>query len=340
MVSKYSTFGYHGGYEQFECVWAVLGYGIIAFYAFCFVTDEKASIYVLRAVAASAGVVGLIGTFQAMGLDFFKTGFMKGILSASVGSEINFTFEENRTYSTLYNPNYVGVFCVLLIPVMISMAVSAKKLWEKITYAVITVLLAVSLVGCQSKTGIIMLAVILVVMALFYRKAIITNKKIVIPVIGLVCLAFVGLVAWRGNEFVTMLKSAFSVEKTETVGWDAIKTSDENVGLCYNGHWFYLSLNQDLSDVSNLLSAVDENGTSLVVEQIEQGKVNVYSADNTIVLPVQYGYMTETELGFIVNHNGQFAFIYKDGSYLYYGGEDKYESLDTEKFERASCLGL
>ena len=338
MVSKYSTVGYHGGYEQFECIWAVLGYGIIAFYAFCFVTDERASVYVLRSVAACAGIVGLIGSFQAVGKDFFKTGFMTKLLSASVGSEINFTFEANRTYSTLYNPNYVGVFCVLLIPVMISMVISAKKVWEKIVYGVVTVLLAVSLVGCQSKTGIIMLAGILVIMALFYRKMIFANKKVGIPVILIVLAIFVGLVSWRGEALVSALQNLFTMQKTETVGWDAMKTSNENVGLCYNGHWFYLSLNLGSYDSSGLLLAVDENGTSLTVEETEQGKVNVYSADGTIALPVQYGYMTQEDLGFVVNYGGQFAFIYKDGAYLYYGGENKMESIDTQKIEKAGGL--
>ncbi len=337
-VSKYSYFGFHGGYEQFEAVWAVLGYGIIAFYAFAFISSAQASQYVLYAVTASTGIIAIIGAFQAVGLDFFKTGVMKSILSASAGSQISFMFEKNRTYTTLYNPNYVGVFCVLMIPVMISLLIESKKLWEKIVYGVVTLLLLVSLVGCQSKTGIIMLAGILVVMVLFYRKWILEHKKIAIPVIAVLCIAFVGLIAWRGSDFVTALKSSFIIQKTETAGWDSMKTTDENVQLCYDGHWFCLSLNQGAANADEVLVAEDENGNSLRVKHEEQGNAIVYSEDRSIQIPVQYGYITQQDLGFAVDYVSRFVFVYKDGKYLYYAGEDKMQSVDSDKVAQAECL--
>ncbi|MGN0170884.1 MAG: O-antigen ligase family protein [Lachnospiraceae bacterium] len=345
MISKYSTFGYLGGYEQFECVWAVIGYGIIAFYAFCFVTNETASVYVMRAVAACAGVVGLIGAFQAAGLDFFKTGLMTKILSSSVNSEISFSFEANRTYSTLYNPNYVGVFCVLLVPVMLSMVLDARKVWEKVVYGIVTLLLLVSLAGCQSKTGIlvlagllVVLAGLLVVMAVFGRKMIFSKRKLAIPLMATMAVVLLGGVIWRGDWFVQALKEAFRIEKTETPGWDCIKTQEDKVSLCYNGQWICLSLNPYAYDLSSLLVATDENGEFLTVESVEEGKVNVYSADQSVVMPVQCGYITEEDLGFVVDYGIQAVFVYKDGEFLYYAGDDKMESIDTSQIERAAFL--
>ena len=100
-----------GGYEQWEGVAVLLTYALELHILF-------------GAFAVGALIVGTLGVFQAAGYDFIKSKGMHAILtsleSATLGVKISLNFEE--AYSTLYNPNYVGSYVALGLPVMTGLA--------------------------------------------------------------------------------------------------------------------------------------------------------------------------------------------------------------------------
>ena len=325
LVSEHIAEGMWGGYEQFESVWAVMGYVVIAFYGFVYLDTEEASALLLRVLAVVSGIVGLLGTLQFFGLDYCKSGLMRAILSASVHEQdINVVFEEGRVYSTLYNPNYVGVYCVLMIPVFVSMLLEVKSIKEKICYGVVIALLLMSLIGSKSKTGIIVLAVMLVIMLVFKRQMLFKKKSTLLIFAGIFAV-FIGVLATRGKTVLDTIKGGLFVEKAETVGWDAMRTTDDGVELCYGGRWFRLSLNLNTTDPAQLLTAIYEDGSPCEVANTGDGNatVTLNLKDGTQAgFAVSYGYITENDLGFMIEGGGgRFPFVYKEGTYQYYTNE-------------------
>lgn len=342
LVSEHIAEGMWGGYEQFESVWAVMGYVVIAFYGFVYLDTEKASVLLLRVLAFVSGIIGLLGTLQFFGLDYCKSGLMRAILSASVHEQdINVVLEEGRVYSTLYNPNYVGVYCVLTIPVFVCMLLEVKSIKEKLCYGVVTVLLLMSLIGSKSKTGIIVLAVMLVIMLVFKRQMMLKKKSTLFIFAG-VFAVFIGILATRGKTVLDTIKGGLFVEKAETVGWDAMRTTDDGVELCYGGRWFRLSLNLNTTEPTQLLTAIYEDGSPCEVSNTGDGNaaVTVNLKDGTPAgFAVSYGYITENDLGFMVQGGGgNFPFIYKNGTYQYYKNEAKQGKIDTTKAPRPEFL--
>ena len=341
ITSKYSKVGMWGGYDMFESVWVILGYAVITLYAFLYVSNNTHRKMVMSSLAIVSGIIGVIGTFQFLGFDFYQSSFMSTILSASVGKEIKMALESLHSYASLYNPNYLGVFCVLVIPVMISMVLESKKMKEKIAYSSVVLLLLISLVGSQSKTGIVVLALLLLLMLFFERRRIVENK-VLLGLFVVIFVLMVGLVVWRGENFIQQMKNVFSIEKTEAIGWDSMKTTKDHVELCYGGVRFNVSLDNDTDDINEMLQITYEDGTPCDVSIYGDGTATLYitpKGEKMQLLQMKYGYVTETEKGFLFdNPLASYLFILQDGTYKLYRGEEKAGSIDTTKIEKTHFM--
>ena len=79
---------------------------------------------------------------------------------------------------TLYNPNYVGFYVALTVPVLLTLLFAVKKIWQRIASALLIIAMLLILFGSQSRAGIVALVVSLFVMLLCMRKVFIKNWKI------------------------------------------------------------------------------------------------------------------------------------------------------------------
>lgn len=110
LASSNRDFCFSGIYEQFEPVWALMGYCLTAYYCFFIMRTEAAVKRIMPWFVAGITVMVLLGLSQALKHDFFRTSLGQKLMTPSTykGGPLKFNFEEGRTYLSLYNPNYVG----------------------------------------------------------------------------------------------------------------------------------------------------------------------------------------------------------------------------------------
>lgn len=186
-----------GGYEQWEGIVVLLTYALIFLFTYAFLHYEQELYVLFGAFAVGALIVGTLGVFQAAGYDYIKSEGMHAILtsleSATLGIEISLNFEE--AYATLYNPNYVGSYVALGLPVMAGLIIWSKKIWLKIVAALAAVTMFVTLYFSQSFAGFIGLAAAIVLLVVFAVPSLIKKPKIGFSILGgaalVIILAFV-----------------------------------------------------------------------------------------------------------------------------------------------------
>ena len=158
LFSQYGSCALTGGYEQWEGLNVLLAYGVLAVYAYMVLDSEKVLRFVVYGIIAGSLVMGLIGTFQYIGMDLFRSKFGYFLMSLMSKSTMRFSFNfpKGWVYATLYNPNYVGSYAALVLPLLVA---AAMVEWKKISriwtiLAIISAcLMIVTLLGSQSLTG-------------------------------------------------------------------------------------------------------------------------------------------------------------------------------------------
>ncbi len=158
LLSAYPSFAIWGSYEQWEGLFVLLAYGIFFLYVYLTVDTEWIVRLVVYGLVAGGFLMGLLGTFQFFGMDLFrgKAGQMLMNLLSENKMKFTFNFSEGWVYASLYNPNYVGSYAALLLPVLVAVALTE---WKKLsrfwtmTAMVGACLMTVTLLGSHSLTG-------------------------------------------------------------------------------------------------------------------------------------------------------------------------------------------
>lgn len=111
--------------DRSEGLWVLFAYGVLAYSAFCIARREARVRVVLVATFCGSLVVSVIGLFQFLGMDFFQTSLGKHLMLPKAferfADQLTFNFGSNIMYTTVYNPNYLGSYASLLLPVAISL---------------------------------------------------------------------------------------------------------------------------------------------------------------------------------------------------------------------------
>lgn len=293
-VSAYHKYAWRGMMEQFESVWVIIGYFLICMYAYL-----ACSRNVFIVFGVLSGVIGAIGMLQLLGADIYRTALMQKLCMPQnlTGIAYQITVERYRSYCSLSNPNYAGVLCCLIIPVLTALALQTRKRHEKILYWISDVFMFCSLIGSRSKSGILILAVCMSMLMIFYRKTYtgktcISSKKMTIVLIGAIVTAMAasGTCAyWWG----------ISTEKENTPDTrvSEIATNDENVKMVYNGKTIFFDVDYDAASLKEAVHMTDENGRIYSAAE-DQG--TLYPDDDELqpmtVSLVEYGDYTALEI--------------------------------------------
>ncbi len=211
ILSKYRYFAWWGFKERFEGTLAILSYIVMLFYIMESVDSEKAVKSVLWALAISMAIIGLLGFFQGIGLDFFRTNVGQKLISpnadlvsggkvwdaidqASAKGELyyKFTFALGDVYQTVFNINYVPFYLQCVLPLF---AVGFIWFWTDGNYKgakkVLMPLLAIMLYAvslycffcAESASGYFGLVLMLMLALIIFRKQL---KKSIKPLMVLV----------------------------------------------------------------------------------------------------------------------------------------------------------
>ena len=120
-ASDHKDFSLLGYIDRFEGTLVILAYLVMLFYIINVVDSERNVKMVIGAVGVSMTILCVLGLTQALGYDFFRTEFGKKLMTPPSWwgelDSLNFTFEHNEIYQTVYNINYVSFYLALIIPV-------------------------------------------------------------------------------------------------------------------------------------------------------------------------------------------------------------------------------
>jgi hypothetical protein len=271
IFSKYSGFSYRGAIDQFESIFVLLGYCLAAYYTFLVVKTEQDVRRILQCLTISVIVFGILGLTQISGHDFISTkAGLKLILPQSEWSSLDsvqFIMEKGRVYLTLFNPNYVGVYAVLITPLLLVLLIFNKNKKMIPVYIIALASILLCLVGSKSKSSLIGLAIACLFAVILLAKHLIKNWYITVPAIFLMIIAVFLYNHANNNILFQQLKTATNFVKAEKPLSD-IQTKDDEVVITYNNnkmHLKYFILGQKIN-----LQVYDDNNNEIPL-QLHEG---------------------------------------------------------------------
>ena len=289
-ASEYQEYVWSYCYAQFESAFVLMGYALLTYYAYLYVDSEYGVKIFMWILAAMALIVSLLAVFQMQGNDFFATEFGKNLIMSeefkNSGNEIEFTMG-SQAYGTLYNPNYLGVFSVMLLPVFVTFlfaqagkciqvckekeAQGTKKVFAFLCVLgvfVLIVLLAGALLASQSKAGLLVLIGVGCFAILLRLRGVVKYWYLVIPAVTAIILSFSLVDTAKDNLYTNRLKAALQIEKSEP-DLQSFVTSEENVTMNYKNRTISFTLTEG---ILSMLLAV-EDGEMLELVENEDGKL-------------------------------------------------------------------
>ena len=289
-VSEYQEYVWSYCYEQFESAFVLMGYALLTYYAYLYVDSEYGIKIFMWILAAMAVIVSLLAIFQMQGNDFFATEIGKNLLLSKEykesGNEIQFTMG-SMAYGTLYNPNYLGVFSVMLLPVFVTFLFvqagkcikvckdkevqSTKKIFAFLCVLgafILIVLLAGALLASQSKAGLLVLMGVGGFAILLRLRGVLKYWYLVIPAVTAVVLSFSLIDTAKDNLYTNRLKAALQIEKREP-DLQSFVTSEKDVTMNYKNRTISFTLAEGIVCVPIAI----EDGEMLELVQNEDGKM-------------------------------------------------------------------
>lgn len=266
LLSSYKYWVVRGSYELFEPVWVVFVYILLCYYTYHFVQEEQQVKFILCGAGIGMAVVTLIGVFQYFGMDFFKTGFGKHLITNPSWwdnlDSLSFNMLEGTSYTTLYNPNFLSFYFGMLIPLLVCVFIAAKKAWQRVLIIVAEVLCLICLKGSRSDTGWMALVVggVILALVLLSRKKKAFCVALAIMLIGGVAAVAVGSKTDVGIQIKNTIVGTFRIDDRYAVR--DIDTGTDSVMLNVRGNKMYVSYTTDESGVI-VPNCTDENGQTL-----------------------------------------------------------------------------
>ena len=172
--SDYQQIAFFGEYDRAEGFWSLACYFVLflfSMYAFRTAGNFKP---LSIALFVAVGVNVLIGIFQMTGNDLLGMDWFVNIVKDRSLSDValSSTSTTRQAYGALYNPNYVGSFAGLIIPLFTVMAIYSREIIWRVLYIVFDLAAVLFLVGSTARSGIVAVAAALVVGIIVFARQI------------------------------------------------------------------------------------------------------------------------------------------------------------------------
>ncbi|MHB8128866.1 MAG: O-antigen ligase family protein [Mobilitalea sp.] len=331
IFSEYASFSLSGSFEQFESIFVLLGYCIMTYYAFLFVDSERDLKNIISFLLIIALIMSLLGILQFTGNDFLGTrsGYKLIMpLKYQSDSPLEFVFGENRVFLTLYNPNYVGVYVALVLPIIMIMLLFKRSI-KNIIFSFIAIAgLVICVLGAQSLTGVMGLAAAILVILIFMWRYLIKRIYITVPAILLLVIGLIVLNNQTDQILVTKVVNTIVNSKTNFALMN-MDTNDNNVSLTYNENNMYVYYAID--DAQNIsLYALDEDNQ--LIAGTFDASTNAYTITDQRFLGIVIGIDAASTNQFYIQESGiqwKFTNRTEDGTYYYVNRMGKLDKMIT-----------
>ena len=337
IFSKYSSFSLSGSFEMFESVFAILGYCITVYYVFLFLDTERDFKLIIRYLIIISLIMSILGIFQFIGYDFIKSEIAKNLmvpLQYRATTNLQFNFENNRVYLTLYNPNYVGVFTALITPIIIVLLFFQKKIVPIIIFSLSAIGLIICAIGSQSLSGFIGLGVSIICIVILMWRYLLKRYYVTIPIILLLIISFIVVNNYTDNFLINRLLNSFNPVTSESALND-IHIEDDYVSITYNNNEIRFKSTKN-SDNTYSISVMDSNNQPIIASF--NGTTLEYMIVDSRFNNITYGNDGAYDGAFYIGVDGQYYVFTNqtdDGTYYYvnrYGKLDKMYTAESAVF--------
>lgn len=240
LLSEYQSIAASGFPGRYEGVYILIAYIVTFIITTSLLSNEKQIKILLVSLITGAIVMGIIGVFQYLGYDLWKSNFGKSLMLPSqyrnIADSLQFHFVKHTIYATLYHSDYVGSYMAMLFPLSFALLVVVKNRWFKAFLALMTVLMAFNWLGSNSRAGMVGGALALIVFFIAINKIIIKQWKYFGLGLIVAIAIFLGLnqisqgyLGSRITSLVADAKSLVGLNESPQSGSDGIQLQDIKV---------------------------------------------------------------------------------------------------------------
>lgn len=286
LASVNKAMSFKGGYQQYESIWVLLGYGIVVYYAAMIIKNTKDIETLFTFLTIGTVIMLVIGCLQLLHLDPLKFNLFEKFTKLGIPKEyrdninIDYSHRSNAVFMTLYNPNYVGSYVSLLSPIFLLMAFREKKPLKILLSLAIFGGLLLVLLGSGSRAGFIGVITAILLLVIIYNRQLLKFWSEAILVIVLLLGIVITMNNYSNNGLINRFKSAFlSSEKTSPL--TDIRTENDNVTLTYKGNTVQVFFKYHPEEDTYNIEVYDDNGTWLNCKFCTDSEYNQWCIDDT-----------------------------------------------------------
>lgn len=339
IFSEYRYFSLNGMDNHFETVYVLLSYCLLVAFCYWFADSKKAVKFILYTWLIGIALIGLIGFLQVIGHDLYMTDFGKYLIlpeeirkALGKTKDFVFNFPEGIVYMTLYNPNYVGFYAALTIPILTALFVFVKNWFIKIAGFALNVVIFLCLMGSGARNGMIAVFCSLLFMLVLFRKNLKTKWIYFTISYASMVAVFVIFNIVKGGMVTERLEAGFEVEKDTSEKLEKIDTNDENVTITYDGHDLVITMALSQEEGATI-ALVDENGIVVETERQNTEGFSYKILDDRFPFTINIGKVSEY-YGFAVEIEEK-SWVFSNqteyNGYYFYSPYGKFTKIETAK---------
>lgn len=359
VFSKYPHLAFTGGgYGQWQTMWVLLAFVMLFMYAYLFINTENRIAVLIKCLMVTTGIIALLGVCQTAGNNPLSWGWAQKIITShSKVNGIGFKEGVSNVILTFSNPNYVGPYIALILPVVaafVTMRASKEKTKTvvcRIAGVLIGAGLLISLFGASSSSGAIAVAAGLAVFVVILVSGFVAPKKAADEKddgssengkknwkpywIGggiLIVLLVAGFAVTRTEFFAkTMNKLLQGGEDTRNIA--SIVNTDQGMEVVLRNDEEFLLVPSCTDGSSVSFAARDSKDQQIAVEYVQDKKCYQLKDERFPMItlqPVNFNVEQKMYPGFRFNdapNNISWTFMYVDNEWQYYSPFGKFLKL-------------
>ncbi len=367
VFSQHTNLVFHGGgYGQWQTMWVLLGYGMLFMYAYLFINSEKRGLLTIKFLMITTGILALMGVLQTMGHNPLSWKWVQNIITSQSNVEgIDFKEGVSNVILSFNNPNYVGPYIALILPVSAAFIFlrasedKSKAIAAKITGVLIVIGLVRTLIGSSSSAGIIsvlagvVFALILILSGFFWGKRPETEEKtdsdeyphrnskkgLIIGLCAVAVLVTAGIFSLQSSYIQnTLNKLLEGGNDTRNVASIVNNKADELDITLRNDTHFTLAPKVDTNGQFTITAYDDSKKPISIQQTAEQGIYSLSDQRFSMITLAVNNFSIENQVysGFKIKdtpNNISWTFVFKDGKWRYYTPFGKFTRLhEVESF--------
>lgn len=313
-----------GNFYQFQNVFVLLGYLIICFYTYQILETNKDFNVLWKGLQLLVTLLAVTGIFQLFKKDLLNFKWIQQFIMSPqqysiYAGEIDTVFTSNNVFLTLFNPNYAGIFLVMIICVLGIMLYSEKETGKRIFTGILLLISVILMWFTYSRATLISLFIGLVLFFILFHKKTKKLLRYLLPGLLILMVLFVSLDAFNDWKYI----SRFIDDKKENnIG--RMVTGKNGIELEYYNEYYRISLENE----------------ELAVYDSHNGKISLAQGDGDLILnahnPINLMLANSKETTYIHMYIDDYvySFVYDEPNY-YFENDNKnlVELVDIPKID-------